>query len=172
MKFKALILSAMLLPAFAFASPSEQSLTKLAETMPYEALFFEAAIAPIEEERMALAYGLSNDNALTDEQRKKAMQAFDEYAEKLVKTLDTKATKDELKKAYINAARQNFTQAEVDAQIAFYGSKDGKSALEKSQKVYGDYLKSVSTNAEKTIESYQKTNLTKMQDKIKQILGK
>lgn len=172
MKIKSLFLCAMLLPAVSFAAPSEQSLTKLADIMPYEALFFEAAIAPIEEERAALAYGLANDPTLTDEQRKNAMETFDDYAKKLVKSLDTKATKDELKKAYINSARQNFTQAEVDAQVAFYGSKDGKSALEKGDKVYGEYMKAVAPNAQKTIETYQKANMTKMQDKIKQILKK
>lgn len=162
----------LLMPSLAFATPTDSSLAKLAEVMPYEALFFDSVIAPIEEERHMLAYNLANDKSLTDDQRKKAIKAFDDYAEKLVKTLDTPATKKELKDAYIKSAKANYTQAEVDAQVAFYGSTAGKSALQKNQKVIGDYMKAVAPAGMAKIESYQKANLTPMQDNIKRILNK
>lgn len=172
MKLKSLMLAAMLLPATVFAAPTDASVAKLADLVPYEALFFESIIAPIEDERQMLAYSLANDKSLNDEQRKKAMQAFDDYAEKLVKTLDTPATKKELKDAYLKAAKTHYTQAEIDAQVAFYGSEAGKSALQKSQKVLGDYMKAVAPKGLTKIEDYQKKNLTSMQDNIKRILNK
>lgn len=172
MKFKALILGVLLLPSLSFAAPTNASVTKLAELVPYEALFFESVIAPVEDERYALAYSLSNDKTINDDQRKKAMKAFDDYAEKLVKTLDTPAIKKELKDAYIKSAKANYTQAEIDAQIAFYGSAAGKSAMQKSEKVIGDYMKEVAPKGISKIEEYQKKNLTSMQDNIKRILNK
>lgn len=172
MQLKSLFIGAMFLPAVAFASPSDSSVAKLAELVPYEALFFESVIAPIEDERQMLAYGLANDKDINDDQRKKAITAFDDYAQNLVKTLDTAATKKELKDAYIKSAKTHYTQAEVDAQIAFYGSEAGKSALQKSQKVLGDYMKAVAPKGLAKIEEYQKKNLTPMQDNIKRILNK
>lgn len=169
---KSLLFATVLTAGLAYATPSDNSLNQLAEVMPYEALFFETVIAPINEERMALAYGLSSDPSLTDDQRQKALQAFDDYAENLIKTLDTPATQAELKKSYISAARKHFTQAEVDAQIAFYGSEAGKSVMAKSDGVINDYLKTVVPTGISRIESYQKANLTPMQDNIKRILNK
>lgn len=169
---KALFLSTTLLSSLAFAAPSEQSLTKLAQAMPYESLFVEAAIAPISEERTALAYGLAQDTTLSDTQRKDALKAFDEYAKNYVALFDNPTTKDTLKKAYIDSARKHFSQDEVDAQIAFYGSEQGKRALEKSNQVYDEYMQMLAKDLQSKIESYQKANLTKMQDKVKQILKK
>lgn len=172
MKFKLLLLSTALLSSLAFAAPSEQSLAKLAQVMPYESLFFETVITPIGEERTALAYSLSNDTTLSDTQRKDALKAFDDYAQKYIALFDNPATKSTLKKSYTDAARKHFSQDEVDAQIAFYGSEQGKRALEKSNQVYDEYMQTLAKDLQGKIESYQKANLTKMQDKVKQILKK
>lgn len=157
---------------FATAAPSDSSLNELSAVMPYEAVFFEMAVAPISQDRLALIYSLQNDTSLTDAQREKALKTFDDYAEKMLKQLDTDANKAALKKAYISAARNNFTQAEIDAQIAFYGSQNGQSALQKTDKVYADFIKAVAPSAEQTLSDYQKTNFTKMQDELKRILNK
>lgn len=172
MKLKSLLFSTALLSSLAFAAPSESSLNKLAQVMPYESLFLEAVIAPITNERVALAYSLSNDSTLSDTQRKDALKAFDDYAKNYIALFDNAATKEALKKSYIDAARKHFAQDEADAQIVFYGSAEGKRALEKSSQVYGDYMQSVAKQLQSKIDTYQKTNLTKMQDKVKQILKK
>lgn len=168
--FALLALSAI--STLSYATPSDTSVKQLLEVTPYEAVFYENIIAPISEEREMLAYNLMSDETLSDDQRKKAIEAFDSYAENLIKTLDTPAIKTELKTAYGNAIKAHYTQAEVDAQIAFYGSEAGKSALEKSSLVLNDYLKTVAPTGLAKIESYQQTNLIKMQDNIKRILNK
>ncbi|OBX52472.1 DUF2059 domain-containing protein [Moraxella nonliquefaciens] len=171
MKIKLLLLLSGLCCASAFATPSNQSLEELAKIMPYESTFYQAIVAPLEMERMAIAQGMAQDNTLTDEQRKKALNTFDAYAEGLIKTLDTKAVKDGLKKSYLNAAK-SFNQAEVDTMIAFYGSKDGQSALKKEDAVFESYMKSAGENNQKIIEDYEKKHLNKLQDDIKKILKK
>lgn len=154
------------------ATPSDASLNQLSTLIPYEPFFLELTVAPIAQERSLFIYGLQNDSTLTDAQREKAIKTFDDYMQAMLKQLDTSANKEALKKAYITAARTNFTQAEVDAQIAFYGSQAGRSALEKSEKVYADFIKTVAPNTEKTINSYQKANFDKMQEELKRILNK
>lgn len=172
MKVKAILLALLLSPILAVATPSDSSLQQLSEVMPYEALFFDSIVTPIEQERITLIYALENDSKLTDDQRKKAVQAFDSYAQNLVKQFDTKAQKDKLKKSYLQSAKANFTQDEVNAQLAFYGSQHGKSALEKTQKVYEDFMQSVGQDTQKTFENYQKNQGIKMQDEVKRILNK
>lgn len=171
MKLKSLLLLSALFSASVFAAPSDKSLEELAKIMPYEAAFYQAVVAPLEMERMAIAQGMAQDSSLTDEQRKQALKTFDNYAEGLIKELDTKTVKDGLKKSYLTAAK-SFTQAEVDAMIAFYGSKDGQSALKKQDSIFESYMKSAGNNNKKTIEAYQKKNTKKMEDEVKKILKK
>lgn len=154
------------------STPSDASVQKLAELTPYEDVFFDNIIAPIVDERNALLYGLMNDSTLTDDQRQKAMQAFDAYVDNLIKVLDTPETKAELKTAYVRTAKAQYTQAEVDAQIAFYGSDAGKSALQKRNGVLSGYLETVMPTNIAKVEAYQTTHLTPMQDTIKRILNK
>ena len=153
-------------------TPSDASLTRLASIMPYEGLFAEAVFAPLELERERLIYLVTQDTALSDTQRKDALKAFDDYAQKLVKQFDNPAKKEQLKKAYIDSAKQRFTQAEVDAMLAFYGSEVGKSALNKEAAVYDAFLKSVEKDTLATLESYQKANDLALEDAIKRILNK
>ncbi len=171
MKIKSLLLMSVLLPASVFATPSNKSLEELAAIMPYEATFYEAVIAPLEMERMAVAQGMAQDSTLTDAQRKQALKIFDDYAEGLIKSLDNKAVQEGLKKSYLSAAK-SFTQAEVDAMIAFYGSKDGQNALKKQDAVFEAYMKSAGESNKKTVESYENKHLKKMQEDIKKALGK
>lgn len=172
MKIIYALVGIFLLPSLVFASPTQSSVTKLAELVPYEAVFFDLVISPIEQERQALAYTLTSDTTLTDTQRKNAIKAFDDYAQNLIKVINTPAIKQELKNNYINSAIANYTQAEVDAQIAFYGSEAGKSALQKNEKVLGDYMQNMTPKGLKVLEEYQKKNLMPMQDSIKRILNK
>ncbi len=172
--FKFAILTAtMTFGALSYANtPSDASLAKLAEIMPYTGVFVEAALTPLEIDRERLMYAVSQDATLTDKQRTDAIKVFDEYAQNLIKNFDTPAKKEELKKAYIAAAKQHFTQAEVDAMIAFYGSQVGISALKKESSVYEAYLKSVEQNTTKVIADYKQANDLKMEDSIKRILNK
>lgn len=162
-----------ILTSIAFANtPSDSSVNRLSELMPYEDVFFETLIAPIANERQMLIYSLANDESLSDEQRQNALNIFDEYADNMMKSVDTPSLQTALKQAYIAAAKQHYTQAEVDAQIAFYGSEAGKSALAKQAQVLSSYLQSSAPAGLGLIENYQRSHLMGMQDRMKQALNK
>lgn len=171
MKIKALILMTALFSASVFATPSTKSLNELADITSYEDIFYGAVFEPLEMQRMMMAQALTQDSNVSDDQRKQALATFDEYAEGLVKVLDTQAVRDNLKNAYINAAK-GFTQDEIDALIAFYGSEAGKNALNKRDAVFESYMKSAIDNHKKTIETYEKKHAKKMEDDLKKILNK
>lgn len=166
MKIKALLLATTLFSTSVFATPTDKSLNELAKLTPYEDIFYNAVFEPLEMQRMILAQNLTQDTNVSDDERKKVLSAFDSYAEGLVKLLDTPAVKEGLKKSYINAAK-SFTQAEVDAMITFYGSKDGQSALKKRDSVFEAYMKSASDNNKKAVEDYDKKNTQKVEDELK-----
>lgn len=164
--------STALFVSIAHATPTNSSLEKLADLSGYEAVFYENVATPLMLERMALAEGMAGDDTLTDSQRQKALDIYDAYAEGLLKSLDTQNTKDALKRAYLSAAKTNYTQGEVDAQVAFYGSEDGKSALSKQDAVLSSYIQSANNASKSTVTTYENKNLKKMQDDIKKVLKK
>lgn len=154
------------------STPSDASLNRLAEITPYEAIFGDEIIAPLLADRNALIYSINQDDSLNEQQRKDAVKAYDDYADGLLRLFSTDAKKKELKAAYIAAAKQHYTQSEIDALIAFYGSDVGKSALKKEPNVYDSYLKAVESSTSSTLDAYAKANQVKTQDAIKRILNK
>lgn len=174
MKFiKTLAIGTLLFASVAHANtPSDASINKLAEIMPYEQVFGNAAFGNLEIAGQALAHNIAQDAALSDKQREEAFKTFTVYAENLTKQFDTPAKKAELKKAFIAAAKKTYTQAEVDALIAFHENQVLQSALSKGDAVIDDYLTAVQKSTTDTIAKYEKANRTKMEDSIKRILNK
>lgn len=158
---------------FSYANtPSDASINKLAEIVPYELLFQEVVFSPYEMELQSLAYAVQNDQKLTAKQREDAIQAYKTYADNLIKELSTPAKKAELKKAYITSAKQNYTQEEVDALLVFYSNKVLQSALDKGDKVAEGYIKGIEKSTTDAITKYDKTHRTKTEDAIKRITNK
>ncbi|WP_066805527.1 DUF2059 domain-containing protein [Moraxella oblonga] len=172
MKTKLLLSFALLLSSSAFATPNTKSLEELAGLSGYETIFYENIATPLMMERMSLIENMLQDDKLTDEQRKQAIKIYDDYAEGLLSSLDTEATKTALKNAYLSAAKANYTQGEVDAQIAFYGSENGKNALKKQEAVLSTYMQNAGNASKNIITTYENKNLKKMQDDIKKALKK
>lgn len=154
----------------AFANtPSDASLEELSKVAPYEQAFMDIAFSGLQLSGEELAYGLANDSKLSEKQRTDALKVYETYANNLIKTVNTPAKKAELKKAYTNAAKQTYTQAEIDALLAFANNKVLQDALKKQDIVLDKYIGSVEKSTMDAIEKYQKANLTKMQDNIKRI---
>lgn len=169
---QACLVGVCLWSSLAYANtPSPNTVNRLGELVPYEEVLLGELLAPLNQERQVLAYNLSNDNKLTDAQRQNALKIFDDYANNMIKTIQTPAVQSELKQAFLTAAKTHYTQAEVDAQIAFYGSSAGKSAIDKQPQVFGVYLQSVAPKAIKLIEEYQRNHATKTQERINQIIN-
>ena len=121
---------------------------------------------------MKLTYIVANDPKLSDEERKQAIKLYDDYAEGLLKSLDTPETKASLKKSYLSAAKSVYNQKEIDAQLAFYGSVDGQNALKKEGVLLSTYLKNAEEASKNTVKSYVDKNQKKMEEAISKILKK
>lgn len=169
---KKLLLTLTLVSLSAFANPTDKSLEDLSKHTPYEALFFGALEQSLINERMSLEYELVNNPKLTDDERKKALEIYDNYAEGYFKTLDTPAIKAELKKSYLSSAKSVYNQKEVDAQLAFYGSTDGQNALKKQPVMASTYLKSAQSATSSTAKSYTDKHSKKLQEDLDKFLKK
>lgn len=167
----ALLLGSVIFAPIAVAAPTQSSLNQLADVMPYDNLFFSTIVAPLAEERQILAYNLASNSALNDSERQNAILAYDNYADGLIKAIDTPATKNTLKNTYINAAK-NYSQAEVDALLAFYGSSAGKSAIQKSEQIMAEYLNQSLSSVAAIADNYQKTHRGALETTLKQTLDK
>lgn len=167
---RTLLATLLTLPLFANAAPSQSSLNKLAEIVPYESLYIQTFLAPYAQYGEALAYELAQDERLDDNKKKQVMAVYDAHVTGLVKQLETTLPKEQLKNAYITAAK-SYSQDEVDALLAFYGSKAGQSALQKQMSVADAYLGSLEAKTVPVITNYEQTHQTSTSDKIKQIIG-
>lgn len=172
MKLKSLLLiTALSLSTLGFANPSDKSLDDLAKLANYEALFYRSVADSLENDGMALAYALSNNSKLTDDERKKAMESYNSYAEGLLKSLDTPQVKASLKKTYLQTAKSIYNQKEVDVQLAFYGSTDGQNALKKQGAMTSSYLQSAQDANKSVLEAYGKQSEKTLQE-IEKIVKK
>lgn len=61
-----------------------------------------------------------------------AREVADRLISRIVKDLQEELAWEKLKGAYVKLYRENFTQEEVDAQIAFYSTPVGRSVVEKA----------------------------------------
>ncbi len=165
MKIKLLLLSAALsVSTLSFATPTDKSLEELAKLANYETLFYQGVVAQLENDGMALAYALGNNPKLTDDERKKAMESYNQYAEGLLKSLDTPQVKANLKKSYLQTAKSIYNQKEVDVQLAFYGSTDGQNAIKKQGAMTSSYLQSAQEANKVVMEAYGKKNEKTLKD--------
>lgn len=91
-------------------------------------------------------------------------QVLGKYGKVLVQNNDPVAQRQQMLEAYKLSAKQHFTQAEVDAQIAFYATPMGQQILAKQPLVTQDYLEKavpavmgeLPNNIEKVLPDLQK----------------
>lgn len=172
MKIKFLLTTSLLVCASAFASPNDKSLEELAKYASYEALFYTSVSDSLMNERLTLEYAVLNNPKMSDDDRKKALDIYDTYAQGFLKSLDTPQIRAELKKSYVQSAKSIFSQNEVNAQLAFYGSVDGQNALKKQSAMTSTYLKNAGDASKSTVKNYEDKHLKKMQDDINKLIKK
>ncbi|WP_242678757.1 DUF2059 domain-containing protein [Psychrobacter pygoscelis] len=86
----------------------------------------------------------SSDDELKQRQReirKQVQGLLGQYVKIMTGTIDDATDTESLTQAYIAAAKAYYTQAEVDAQIAFYDTPIGQSILDKQPQVVAAFLK-------------------------------
>lgn len=77
---------------------------------------------------------------MTAKQRQEMMRVLTQYSQQMLAETN-KATVEMAQKHFITVAKNHYTQAEVDAQIAFYNTDVGQSILDKQPKLMQEYMK-------------------------------
>lgn len=77
---------------------------------------------------------------MTAKQRQEMMRVLTQYSQQMLAETN-KATVEMAQKHFITVAKNHYTQAEVDAQIAFYNTEVGQSILDKQPKLMQEYMK-------------------------------
>ena len=85
-------------------------------------------------------------------------------------TIDEAIDSETLTQAYISAAKAYYTQAEVDAQIAFYDTPVGQSILDKQPQVAAAFLKQSMPDDMSETESQLSELLSQVKKIIKDML--
>lgn len=126
-------------PAFAM-TPSEQSIIKLAQLQDIDKQVEIGIKATIQEQRYAFEEMLVQNDAISNEKKKRIDDIFEKYTTQIAHNVMTKDFKEQNLRAFIKSAQVNYTQAEVDAYNAFLSTKEGKNIIQKQDKVSGDYM--------------------------------
>ena len=77
---------------------------------------------------------------MTAKQRQEMMRVLTQYSQQMLAETN-KATVEMAQKHFITVAKNHYTQAEVDAQIALYNTEVGQSILDKQPKLMQEYMK-------------------------------
>ncbi len=107
---------------------------------------------------------------LSDAQRKELAIIIKDYAQSLGKQLQANNT--QLSSKYIQTVQQTYTQEEVDAQIAFYGSPVGQQILKKQPQLLQNYMTAVIPTLQQQIEITMKGLIPKLKADVNRVINK
>ena len=130
--------------------PSDASIIKLMQVMHIDQQIQSIidgqknAIAAIHQQSDKInSPSTDSDQELTRRQQQlqsQIQQILGQYAKVIAGGIEQVTDKETLTRAYIQAAKAYYTQAEVDAQIAFYDTPIGQSILDKQPQVTAAFL--------------------------------
>ena len=130
-------------------SPTDTSIVKLMEVMHIDEQIEsivngqQAAIDAInvQTQDRTESVGDGNLNKRQRELQEQIQNVLGQYAKIMTNGIGNATDKQTLTRAYINAAKTYYTQAEVDAQIGFYDTVIGQSILAKQPQITAAFLK-------------------------------
>lgn len=108
---------------------------------------------------------------LTEAEKTQIQQVAGKYIKQMSSSIDTPQMRQSIISAYVDSAQKHYTQAEVDAQIQFYGSAAGQSIIEKQPSVMQDYMSSLMPLIMRQTQTTMQTLMPQMQEEIRTILG-
>ena len=143
--FRSLALVALLaaLPVAA-QTPSDESLNRLIELQDIPSQIRTILSSPSDIVKQYINRRLSNDNELTPTQRTALAEVLQRYTLRANREVfQSEEVLDELRRIQYDAMRKTYTQEEVDAMIAFYGTPIGQSVLRKQGEFAKTYMPSL-----------------------------
>lgn len=138
-----LALSAMAIPTLSAqaAVPTDASLMKLIKvTKVIETMNDMSSDSEVTEQVMQTMLASMPDNELTAAQRKRFDEIVLKYSKEMTNKDNVESLNRQITNAYVQSAKQHFSQEEVDAQIAFYSSQVGQSIIDKQPAMMKDYM--------------------------------
>lgn len=123
------------------AVPTDASLLKLIEVTKVVEMVDEMSNDSVLTDQMTQAMLASMpSNNMTKQQRRSFDKIISKYSKELMSNNDMESINQQVIKAYIKSAKQNFNQKEIDAQISFYSSNVGQSIIDKQPAMMKDYM--------------------------------
>lgn len=161
-------LSAMPILATA-TTPSQQSIEKLMNILQIDNMAedTQAQSADLIHQIVA-AQVIKNNKPLSQAQDQQLRALVDKYVAQLNGKTDATQVRQQMNQSYLKAAQTHFTQAEVDAQIDFYGSATGQAILKKQPEVMQSYMQ----NLLPTLMQQTQKNLNDILPKLKKDVEK
>ena len=142
---RSLVLAALLvaLPAAA-QTPSDESLNRLIELQDTPSQIRTILPASSDIVKQYITRRLNSDNELTPTQRTALTEVLQRYTHRVNREVfQSEEVVSELRRIQRDAMRKTYTQEEVDAMIAFYGTPIGQSVLRKQGEFAKTYMPSL-----------------------------
>lgn len=123
-------------------APSEESLIKLLEITRMADMMQSVSATQNDMMGSIIESTLEQEDLeqMTEQQRQEMMRMLTQYSQQIL-TETNKATVEVAQKHFVTVAKKHYTQAEVDAQIAFYSTEVGQSILDKQPKLMQEYMR-------------------------------
>lgn len=171
MSFAVFILSAS--PSFATAAtPSQQSVEKLMRILQMDNMAddIQAQSADLIYQ-VITAEVIKNNQPLSQAQDKQLDALVDKYVTQLNRKTNLQQIRQQMSQSYVQAAQTHFTQAEVDAQIEFYGSTTGQAILKKQPEVMQSYMQHLLPTLMQQTQKNLNEMLPSLKQEVQQILA-
>lgn len=154
--------------------PSDASLEKLVQVQHLEKNLATMMNQSKETVAKAMEASISNlipKEQITEAQRQQMLEALSEFTQKSMDDLNQSEMRKQMINAYIETAKTVYTQDEVNAMIAFYGSNIGQSVVEKQTIINKAYAEQIMPIIMEKQQSSMKKLLPEFQQKIEKIFS-
>lgn len=157
------------------AQPSETSVEKLADVMHLEGTFNQLmknglnpqVIQKIVADNLKMS---PKHKSITPQQRQQLGKFFKTFQTELFSAINTPELRAQLKRQFIEAAQQFYTQKEVDAMLAFYDNPVGQSILKKQPQLMKAYSDKIIPFMIEKQQAFMREKLPQFKEEIKKIL--
>lgn len=151
------------------AEPSTKSLEHLIKVQQFDKIM-DASFQTIPATAMANPRYQQAIQSVPANKRAAVKAKLDQYIHNQAAAINNAQTRSDIRRIAIDGIRKIYTQEEVDAMIAFYGSPIGQSINAKMPQYMGVVMSSLPTVIERNLQQYDKQNHAKLNREINQII--
>lgn len=154
-------------------TPSDESLEKLLVIQHFDKIMDKTNQQSVTMVKSILeSLNLTGDKQLTAQQNQQIKQLMQQFVEEIIKEQNTPAVRRQYRNAFMQVAKNTYTQQEVNALIDFYGSSMGQQIVNKQGQFSTDYMKAVLEISMQYQQEILNTKLPKFTKDIEKVLNK